>query len=204
MMSEKNSGRGKIPLSGLILIAFFIALELILNRVLSINTPVIRVSLAFLPLAATAILYGPLWAAAACVIEDLIGATLFPTGAFFPGFTLTALLTGLTFGLFLHGRPIHFAVTKSTDAFAFTFGLSLHGRPVTWKSVLPAAAIICVLYNLCLDSFWLYIIMGKGVLALMPVRLIKVAVMLPLETTLIPLVWHYIGKAIPAGFRPSV
>ena len=39
-------------------------------------------------------------------LGDLAGALLFPTGAFFPGFTATAALTGLIYGLFLYkSRP---------------------------------------------------------------------------------------------------
>ena len=34
----------------------------------------------------------------------LVGALLFPTGAFFPGFTLTAACTGLLYGLCLYRR----------------------------------------------------------------------------------------------------
>jgi ECF transporter S component (folate family) len=108
-------------------------------------------------------------------MDDILGATLFPVASFFPGFTLTAFLTGLTFALFLHRKP------------------------VTWKRALPAAAIVCLVYNLCLDSLWLYIMMGKGVLALLPMRVVKSALMLLLETVLIPLVWRYVGRFLPAA-----
>ncbi|MDR2089359.1 MAG: folate family ECF transporter S component [Clostridiales Family XIII bacterium] len=174
---QKN--KKTLPLSGMVAIALLMALDIILTRLLSINTPTLRISLSFLPVALISAAYGPLWAGAACVMDDVIGATLFPTGAFFPGFTLTALLTGLTFAVFLHRRP------------------------VTWKRTLPAAAIVCLFYNLCLDSFWLYIIMGKGFLALLPTRAVKAAVMLPLETVLIPPVWKYVGRFIPGAARAA-
>ncbi|MDR2131797.1 MAG: folate family ECF transporter S component [Clostridiales Family XIII bacterium] len=172
MRKNKNA----LPLSGKVAIALLMALDIVLTRLLPIvNTPTLRLSLSFIPVALISAAYGPLWAGAACVMDDVVGATLFPTGAFFPGFTLTALLTGVTFAVFLHRRS------------------------VTWKRALPAAAIVCLIYNLCLDSFWLYIIMGKGFLALMPTRAAKAAIMLPLETILIPLIWKYVGRFIPAA-----
>jgi ECF transporter S component (folate family) len=174
MPKNKNA----LPLSGKVAIALLMALDIVLTRLLPIvNTPTLRLSLSFVPVALISAAYGPLWAGAACAMDDLIGATLFPTGAFFPGFTLTALLTGVTFAVFLHRRA------------------------VTWKRALPAAAIVCLFYNLCLDSCWLYIIMGKGFLARMPTRVAKAAIMLPLETILIPLVWKYVGRFIPAAAR---
>jgi ECF transporter S component (folate family) len=176
-MSEKR--RKKIPLSGLIAMSFLTALEIVLTRLLSINTPIVRVSLGFLPISVVAILYGPLWSAAACALGDVIGASLFPTAPFFPGFTLTAFLSGLVFGLFLHEKA------------------------VTWKNALPAAAVICVILNLGMDSCWLYIMLGRAFLAYLPARAAKAAVMLPLETILIPLVWRYLERHIPAAIRPS-
>jgi ECF transporter S component (folate family) len=165
----------KISLSAMLTIALLMALDVILTRLLSINTPVLRISLGFVPVALMAAAYGPLWTGAACVIDDIVGATLFPTASFFPGFTLTAFLTGFTFGAFLHRKP------------------------VTWRRVLPAAAIVCLFCNLCLDSLWLYLMMGKGFLALIPMRIAKAALMLPAETVLIPPVWRYVGRFMPAS-----
>ena len=38
-------------------------------------------------------------------VSDLVGAILFPFGAYFPGFTLTAAFSGLVYGLMLGGKP---------------------------------------------------------------------------------------------------
>jgi ECF transporter S component (folate family) len=168
--------KDKLPLSGKLAIALLMAMDIVLTRILPIvNTPMLRISLNFAPVALIAAAYGPLWAGAACVMDDIIGATLFPVAPFFPGFTLTALLTGVGFGVFLHRRPL------------------------TWKRALPAAAVVCILCNLGLDSLWLYIMMGKGVLALMPMRAFKSALMLLLETALIPPLWTYVGRFLPAA-----
>ena len=67
--------------------ALLVALQVILARFLSINTTFVVINFSFLAVALSGILFGPLWALAVGAVSDLIGATLFPFGAFFPGFT---------------------------------------------------------------------------------------------------------------------
>lgn len=58
---------------------------------------------AFLPLMLSAIMFGPV--AGACVggLGDIISFFLNPTGgAYFPGFTISGILTGMIFGVFLY------------------------------------------------------------------------------------------------------
>ena len=150
-------------------LGLFIALEVILTRFLSIQTPIIRIGFTFLPVAISAMMFGPLSAGIAAALADVIGMMLFPSGgAYFPGFTLTAFLSGAIFGVLLYNKP---------------------------KSIVRigiAVVIICVLVNLGLDTLWLKMITGKGYLALMPARIIKCAAMIPIEITIIMLVWKYI------------
>jgi len=166
--------RKKSATSQLVMMAFLIALEIILTRFCSINTPILRIGFGFLPVAMMGIMYGPLWAALGYAVGDILGMIIFPSGMFFPGFTVTALLTGLVFGFFLHGRQI------------------------TWKTVLPASLVIILGLNLVLDTIWLSIMMGDAFIALLPTRIFKCAVMLPIHLILIPLVWNRIMSRIPA------
>lgn len=80
------------------------AIEIVFSRFLSINMWNIKIGFSFVPLAVAGMLYGPLPAGITAVIADLIGATLFPSGQFFPGFTLTTFLVGVTFGVFLYKK----------------------------------------------------------------------------------------------------
>ena len=84
--------------------AMLIALDVIFTRVFAINTQLMKIGLGFAAVALSAMLYGPLWAMLTAALGDLVGALLFPTGAYFPGFTVTAALTGFIFGLFLYRR----------------------------------------------------------------------------------------------------
>ncbi|MDR0885275.1 MAG: folate family ECF transporter S component [Clostridiales Family XIII bacterium] len=167
-----NNSTALNQVSRITVVAFLIALEVVLTRMLSINTPLIRISLGFLPIALIAIMYGPIWSAIAYAIGDIIGAMLWPTGPFFPGFTLSAILTGLTFGLFLYRKPI------------------------TWKQSLLPAILISVVINMLLNNVWLYMIMGNAVFGILPMRIVKEAVMIVVMTITIPLVWKVLGSHV--------
>ena len=84
------------------------------------------------------------------------------------------------------------------------FGLFLHNREITWKRVLPASLIIILGCNLILDTLWLSILMGDGFIAMLPTRIFKCAVMLPIHLILIPLVWNRIVSRIPLVGRTAV
>ena len=82
-------------------LALLTAVEIVLSRFLSLSMWNIKIGFSFLPIVIAAILYGPLEAGIVAALGDFIGAILFPIGAYFPGFTLTAFLTGCVFGFFL-------------------------------------------------------------------------------------------------------
>jgi len=150
----------------MVVMALLIALEIILTRFLSIETPTLRIGFGFLPVAIMAILYGPWWTGAAGIVGDLVGMTLMPKAAFFPGFTLTAFLTGVIFGFILYKKP------------------------VTWKRTMLAALAVNIICSLFLDTIWLSMMYGDSFLVLLPARLVKVIIMIPLETILIYTVWN--------------
>ncbi|MEG0051496.1 MAG: folate family ECF transporter S component [Terrisporobacter sp.] len=155
----------KFDVKKLIQISLLIAIEVILTRFCSIQTPIVRIGFGFLPIAVIAMMYGPLSAGIAYLIGDLLGMVLFPSGAYFPGFTFTAFLTGITYGVFLYNKP------------------------VTWSRIVGAACTVCLILNLGLDTYWLSIIMGKGYLALLPTRILKAALMIPVQSLIIGAIW---------------
>jgi len=84
--------------------ALIIALEIVLNRFASFQVLGLKFGLSFIPIALAGMLYGPVWAAVCYGIADIIGALLFPMGAYFPGFTLTVVLMGVVYGLFMYKK----------------------------------------------------------------------------------------------------
>ena len=162
----------------LVIIAFLIALSVILTRFCSINTDILRIGFGFLPAAMVGIMYGPIWAGASYAVADVLGMLIFPSGAFFPGFTFTAFLTGCVYGFFLYKK-----------------------ESLSWKRILIPVLIVCMGLNLFVDTLWLEILYGQGYLAIFPMRIIKCAAMVPIQTVLIKVVWDKIITKIMTGRR---
>ena len=150
------------------IIALLIAMEVILTRFLSIQTPVIRIGFGFLPIVIIAILYGPLYAGVAAAMADFLGALLFPIAAYFPGFTFTAFLTGFVYGIFLHNRK--------------------PGLKQSFLYISAAALIVTVGLQLALDTLWVSIITGSSYTQWLAIRAIRTAIMLPIQIVLISLI----------------
>lgn len=101
-MSKRNS---KTPLGVLVCVALLIALQVVLSRWLSISLPHLKIGFSFVPVMVAARLFGPLGGVAVYALGDVIGTFAFPTtGAYFPGFTLSAAVSGLIYGLFLYKK----------------------------------------------------------------------------------------------------
>ena len=77
----------RIPVRTIVYLGVLTALEIVLNRFLSINAWNIKIGFSFVPIVVAAILYGPIAAGIVAALCDFLGAILFPIGAYFPGFT---------------------------------------------------------------------------------------------------------------------
>lgn len=94
------------------MIGVLVAIEVVLAR-FTIHTWNLKIGFSFIPVVVAAVVYGPVAAGLVGAIGDVVSAILFPVGAFFPGFTLTAFLTGVVFGLFLKKKQTVWNVTAS-------------------------------------------------------------------------------------------
>ena len=132
-MKKKNNVFGDQPVLMLVVMAMLAALQIVLSRFLSINTQITKIGFAFVPISICAMLFGPLPTVIVAVVADVLGASLFPSGPFFPGFTLTAVLNALVYGLLLYKNP---SVLRVVIAVVINqFGLSLFLTPL-WLSIL--------------------------------------------------------------------
>ena len=159
-------------LYNLVSLALLVAIEVVLSRFFSIRTPVVRIGFGFVPLAVGGMMFGPFGGLAVGLIGDLLGATLFPSGPFHPGFTLATALSGLCYGVMLHqkdGTP-----KWSQRTFLIRVGIAL--------------AINCFGLSLGLNTIWLTQIYDKGYMVLMPPRIIKEVVMYVVQFIVINLV----------------
>lgn len=153
----------KISVGLLARLALLVALDVILTRVLTVvNSAYLKVGLGFLPVALAGMLYGPVCGMVCGALGDAVGALLFPVGDFFAGFTVTAGLAGLCFGLLLRG------------------GLD-------WKRLLAVVLTNCVGVSLCLNTFLLVWWYNVSLAAVLPSRLVQAAVSACAYCVFIPL-----------------
>lgn len=138
-----------------------IALEVVLNRFGSINMWNLKIGLAFIPVVIAGMLFGPVKASLVGVLSDIIGAILFPSGAFFPGFTLTAFLKGLLYGTLLYKNPKFLNVTLAVVIDQFILSLLLNSL---WISILYAS-------SAAETGYW----------AVVASRVVQVAIIVPVE-----------------------
>ena len=167
------STQKKPSVKTLVILSLLTALYIVLERFLSINAWNMRIGFAFCALACAGILFGPVAGALVGALGDIIGMLLVPTGPYFPGFTLTAALTGLVYGLFLHGK----------------------------QSVLRTVLAILVnqiALSLFLQTLWISITYGSPYRALLPVRITQVLVMIPLQFIV---VFLFVRQLLPAVRR---
>ncbi len=151
----------------LVLIAMMIAAHVILSRFLSISLWNLKIGFAFLPVVLTAMLLGPIPAGIVGALADYIGATLLPIGPYFPGFSLTAFLTGCCYGIFLHKKQ---------------------NLPGILLSVLLTECIGSVLLN----SLWISLLYGAPFVSLLPARIMQAVGMGIVEVILIRLISNYV------------
>ena len=148
-------------------LALLTAIEIVLSRFLSVNAWNIKIGFSFVPVVVAAILYGPLGAGVVGALGDFIGAVLFPIGAYFPGFTLTAFLTGFVFGLFLY---------KKQD----------------WPRSIAAVGINQFVLSLFLNTLWISILYGSPYVPLLATRVVQCVILTAVQLACI----QAIAKAV--------
>jgi len=156
----------------ILFVSLFISLEIILTRFISIESPIVRISFEFIPIAISAILFGPVTAGVAAAIADVLGMVIFPKGAYFPGFTLSAFISG------------------------YLYGIILYKKKITIVRTFAAVLVVIITTSLILNTIWLIYLTKNGAYAILATRLVKCLVFLPVQTFMIYFTWKYAGPVI--------
>ena len=164
----------KMSAQKLVILAFFVALYIVLERFFSFNVWNMRVGFAFIALALAGMLYNPLAAGLVGAVGDILGMLLFPTGPYFPGFTLTAFLTGAVFGLFLHDG-------------------------LTTKRIIGAVAVNQLILSLFVQTLWISITYGAPYVALLPTRITQCLILIPVQLIML----QVLGRPVLSAARTA-
>ena len=155
-----------------------IALCVVLDRLSAMNE-FFKVGLGFVPVVIAAIMYGPATSALVYGLADFIAANLFPKGAYFPGFTLSAILMGAIYGIFLY----EWKKSNSTDK-SHTGWVKVVLRYL-YRVVTPT--LLCSAVGMFLTTYWITILYGKDTYwGNFQLRLPQFAILIPLNLILIP------------------
>lgn len=92
------------------------------------------------------------------MLTDVLSYIVRPTGAFFPGFTISSIITGVIFGIILHGK-----------------------EPKLWR-VFLAGLINMIVVSCLLNTLWLSILYSTPFTVSFISRLPKNLVMYPIDT----------------------
>lgn len=165
-----NNSMLRFTTKTLVLASFFVGINIVLSRmgaIMLFNNSV-RLSFGNVPLILSGLLLGPAAGLMTGVVSDVLGFLINSHGgAFHPGFTLSAGLTGLIPGLLMvwslrHGRS-RYSLTN----------------------VIAANVLVYLLVSVLLNTLWLTHLLGTGFWVLLPARVASHGIVTVINTGLI-------------------
>lgn len=149
--------------------AMLLAITIVLGFFLRIQlTESMRIGFDYVAKELTGMFFGPVVGCIVGGLSDIISFVIKPTGPYFPGFTICAMLAGIIYGIILYKKP-----------------LSL-------KRIIAANSMVTVFVNLLLNTYWVSVLYGNAFIALLPARLMKQVIMLPIEI----IVYYMVAKVL--------
>jgi len=154
----------------LVVIAMMTALEVVLSRFLSIPIgETLKFGFNFVPICVAAYLYGPVASLFVGGVGDFLGAVMFPSNTYFYGFTVTAALTGLIFGIFLN-------------------------KKYSFLRILFSVLIVQIALTVFLDALWFNVYYGNPYTVMLATRAIKAGVMVAVECVTLNIILPIMSK----------
>lgn len=143
-MNKRN-----LTLKRLVLLAVLVAINIIFQKI-SFGPAYLKIGLGFIGLTLLGYYFGPFWGGIGAGISDLVMASIFGVeGGFFPGFTISAIISGVIYGFFFYHKPVK-----------------------VWRIVV-ASLLVTIIVNILLNTYWLHLLYGLNLKAAFAQRLIK-------------------------------
>lgn len=146
------------------LIALFIALKIIVGMIRIPVSENLRITLTYIVIAIEGMIVGPVAGMVSGAVCDNVSFMLFPDGAYFPGYTLTAM------------------------AGSFIFSILLYKKKVTITRITIAKVLNNYLVNVLMGSLWSSMLYGKAYIVYFTSSIIKNTILLPIEIVLLTIV----------------
>lgn len=127
----KTSIFRKLSVQDLVTMALFVAISLVLQR-FSFGTNTTKFGFGFIATVILGQYFGPVWGGIGAGVADLASAAVFGVaGGFFPGFTLSAIMGGVIYGLFFYNQ-----------------------KPAIWR-VIVATLLVTLIVNVVMNTTWI-------------------------------------------------
>lgn len=177
-----NSWKELFHTGTIVVCGLMAALAVTLSMVASIDIgPYIRIGFSGLPNRVVECLFGPVVGSLFGGMLDVLKYILKPSGPFFIGFTLNVMLAGVIYGTLLYRKP------------------------VTVGRIVAAEFLTKLLVNCVLNTLWISMLYGKGFFVILPLRVLKNAIMLPIDSCILYFTLTYVKRAVRylGGIRES-
>lgn len=136
-------------------------------------TSLVEIRFQSIPIEIGGAFFGPFIGGIIGMLTDVLSYIVRPTGAFFPGFTISSIITGVIFGLVLYGKECKL-----------------------WR-VFLAGAINLVIVSCLLNSLWLSILYSTPFSVSFITRLPKNLVVFPINT----LIFYAVIKSVKTAMN---
>ncbi len=160
----RESAKELTKIQSMAICAMLLALRVVVgyfsNLTLAIS-PDIKIGFGFLPVAIAAMVCGPVGGMIVGGLGDILSFMIAPMGYYFPGWTVSGMLVGLFYGIFLYNAK----------------------RPLL--NLIIAEVVIGIFVEVALGSLWLLIQYQKAFLLMAGMRGLKTLVAIPIEVVLI-------------------
>lgn len=157
-----------------VICAIFAAIAIVLGYFTIVLGDFVKIGFSGIPNQLVSAFFGPAIGGIFGGVLDILKFIVKPTGAFFPGFTLNAILAGVIYGIFFYKK-----------------------RVSIWR-VLIAHLIVIAIVNLGLTTYWLTILYGQSFLVILPFRALKNLVMWPIDSIIL----FTVMKTMDAAVKP--
>ena len=160
--------------------AMFIAMRIAISALFIPVGENLRVYFTYAVTALGASIYGPLMALAEGFVSDILGYFIAPSGGFFPGYTLSAMLGSVTYALFFYQQKQSFL------------------------RIFLCRMTVNVVINILIGSVWSAVLYGKGYIYYVSKSVVKNLMLLPVEAVVMYTVFRTVNpllrrmKFIPA------
>lgn len=161
----------KLSVKNMVYLAMLMAMQLVLAR-FSVGNSFLRISPSFIATILMGYYLGPWLTAVGAALDDQITVLLIQPGADFFGFTVSAAVGGIIYGMFFHNKKVGVV-----------------------RTVL-AVALVTIIVNIGLNTFWLNM-MGTPWQGVIWPRTLKNVITLPIQAALSYIILRAVERVHP-------